>query len=113
MSDARVAARTGQYLAFLSCLHTIRYSVGEPSPGDTVFCTRCFDYSTILHIDGRYGVNCQHCRYAKSYGGKLSAMTWAEKHSRKYRLHVIDVYGNDFHTTVTTQPTLDLVDCPF
>jgi hypothetical protein len=108
-----VLKTSGQYVFFLSCLHTVRYSIGEPTSGDKVFCTRCYDYRMVLHREGLYGVNCRHCRYAKNYGGKLSAMTWAEKHSRKYRMHVIDVYGEDFHVEVTTQPTLEYVDCPF
>lgn len=104
---------TGQYVFFLSCLHEVRYSAGEPTPGDQVFCVRCYDYAVVLHRAGLYGVNCRHCKYAKSYGGHLSAMTWAEKHSRKYRFHIIDVYGESFHVEVMAQPQLDLVECPF
>lgn len=102
------------YTAFLDCTHEVRYSRGEPSPGDIVFCTKCYDYKVILHCGERYGANCRHCKYARSYGGPISAMTFAEKHSRKFSLHVIDVYGpNGFHQEVTTQPKFDLVDCPF
>ena len=109
-----VMARKSQYVAYLGCRHEVRYSAGEPIVGDTVYCVRCADYSVIRHTAGKYGVDCRNCRYAKSYGGQLSAMTWAEKHSRKYRLHVIDVFGpEDFHAEVCTQPILDLVDCPF
>lgn len=102
------------YVAYLDCRHEIRYSVGEPSPGDKVFCTRCYDYRIIKHCANRFGASCRHCKYSKSYGGRISAMTFAEKHARKFRLHTVDVYGpEDFHAEVTEQAQLGLVECPF
>lgn len=107
-------SKGNHYVAMLDCSHEVRYSVGEPSPGDKVFCAKCYDYRTILHAAGRFGNNCRHCRYSQSYGGVIAALSFAEKHARKYRLHVIDIHGPDgFSREVTTQAQLDLVDCPF
>lgn len=75
------AVHVGNYIALLDCLHENIYKCGEPSIGDTVWCARCYEYQTVMHVIGKYTVRCKSCRYARNYGGELTARTKADSHS--------------------------------
>lgn len=77
----------GSYYALLDCLHENIYSVGEPTVGDEVWCAKCYGYTRILHVAGKYGVRCHTCRYARNYGGELTAKTKATSHSLRHLGH--------------------------
>lgn len=99
------------YVTFLVCRHEVTYSCGEPTAGDLVWCHKCYDYRAVRHIAGKYGVNCSDCRYARNYGGEVSALTKAAAHAFRHLGHSVTVHGPEgFHHEVCIEPQQIMFD---
>lgn len=81
------AVHCGNYIALLDCHHENQYAAGEPTVGDLVWCPRCYDYTHVLHVAGKFTVRCENCRYGRNYGGELTAKVKATAHSMKFLGH--------------------------
>lgn len=103
------------YVANLECDHEVSFSIGEPTTGDTIWCVRCFDYRMVRHIAEKWGVKCNHCSYARNYGGKLSAETKGTAHSIRFLGHEVEIHGPDNYTKVYRHEPqfLDMDIAPF
>lgn len=91
---------TGNYIARLDCQHENIYSVGEPTVGDDVWCPKCYAYTRVLHVAGRWTVRCDDCRYARNYGGELTAKVKVTAHAMKSMGHRVTLTFPDGGTEV-------------
>lgn len=104
---------TTLYVAFLDCGHEVSFSVGEPTAGDTIWCGKCYMYANVRHLSQKYGVSCNNCRYARNYGGKLTAQTKAAAHAIRFLGHEVEAFGPDgFAETHCHQPQTLQFDIP-
>lgn len=85
----------------LKCSHEIEFPAPIPVPGDSVYCYKCRDYSTVLprHVETHtepFYVRCMHaptCRYRRYYSEETYAHSLAECHLRRTG-HAVEVYLN-------------------
>lgn len=99
------------FVVRMDCRHEILFKVGEPTAGESLWCTKCYSYQIALHVAGKYGARCENCHYARNYGGQLTARTKATAHSLRRIGHKVIVCGpDDFYEEFSYQVQAQQID---
>lgn len=102
---------TSGYITKLDCRHELIFKYGEPSSGDLLWCVKCYEYRTVMHVNENYGVSCDDCRFARKIVGKVAPKTLATSHALRHPGHSVKVYSSTGIEIVQFEPQL-LTDLP-
>lgn len=79
----------------LTCNHTIGYRIPWPTKGQHVYCLRCRADVTIVMRVREFKIDCNECRYHRSFGADShTARRRAIFHARE-RAHDVTIYQGD------------------
>lgn len=89
-------------IALLKCNHTAYYDP-EPSPGDVVYCRKCFGYSQVKVGAQEWLWKCNACHTSRRFGtDETTARGAARRHQRKY--HHVVLLKHGYETVAVVGP---------